>query len=119
MRRLITVSPFAPWVLIAVGLLSGCATQAPPAHLPPPPLQLLSSGRLEIADDCTVRSGVMYRTSYVVQGDGRVADVQPPHAPACLRSALTQWVDTFQYAPPGEPVATVVDWMGVSGSRLP
>ena len=104
----------APWLLMA-----GCATQRPPVASPPPsPLQLLSAGPLEIPDDCAIHSGRMYRTSYRVQDDGHVADVAPDPAPACLQQALTAWISGFRYAPPGEPVATVIDWMAVT-ARAP
>jgi hypothetical protein len=103
-----------PWLLMA-----GCATQHVPAgNPPPPPLQLISAEPLAIPDDCAIHSGTIYRTSYLVQRDGRVADVAADPAPACLQRALTQWISAFQYAPPGEPVATVIDWMGVTGESL-
>lgn len=120
MGRQARVTSIAPWTLAAAAIIAGCATQAPqPVSVPPPPLQLLSSAKLQIPDDCAFHGGTMYRTSYVVQGNGRVTDVQPPRAPSCLQAALTQWVDSFVYAPPGVPVPTLIDWMGVPGRRLP
>ena len=109
----------APSIFAACALAAGCATQPPAASIPPPPLQLLSLGNLELPAGCDYRPGVMYRTSYVVQRDGRVSDVQPPAEAPCLQAAFTRWVDSFRYAAPGEPVATVIDWMGVPGRRLP
>lgn len=103
----------APWLLMA-----GCATQhapAGPAGIPLPPLQLVTVGTLAVPGDCAFRSGRVYRTNYRVESDGHVADVAPDPAPACLQLALTDWVSGFRYAPPGEPVTTVIDWMGVSG----
>lgn len=119
-RSFATISFSRASVALAAAVVAGCATQvreAAPPGVPPPQLQFLSSGPLELSSGCEFRSGFVYRTSYVVQGDGRVADVRPQRAPACLESALSQWVDSFRYVPPGEPVATVIDWMGVNGRR--
>ncbi|HEX7374630.1 MAG TPA: hypothetical protein VF277_06620 [Steroidobacteraceae bacterium] len=113
-RRLAPLSAGAAALLLA----AGCATQRPPAvsaGIPPPPPQLVTAGTPEVPGDCSFRSGRAYRTSYRVQGDGRVDDVVPGPAPACLQLALANWVRGFQYVPPGEPVAAVIDWMGVSG----
>jgi len=106
-------------LVVAAASVAGCATQGhPPAvSIPPSPLQLLSADSLQLPQDCNVRSGVMYRTSYVVQADGHVADVQADPAPACLQAALTGWVGSLRYAPPGEPVPTVMDWMVVTARR--
>ena len=106
-------------LVVAAASMAGCATQGhpPAASIPPPPLQLLSADPLQLPQDCDVRSGVMYRTSYVVQADGHVADVQAEPAPACLQAALTGWVGSLKYAPPGEPVPTVMDWMVVTARR--
>jgi hypothetical protein len=99
-------------------LMAGCATQrAPevPAVVAPPSLQLIAAGKLEVPRDCAFRSGRVYRTRYQVRSDGRVEGVAPDPAPACLQAALADWVGGFQYVAPGEPVASVIDWMGVSG----
>jgi hypothetical protein len=106
-------------LVAAAAVMAGCATQGhpPAASIPTPTLQLLSSDPLQLPKDCDVRGGVVYRTSYVVQADGHVADVQAEPAPVCLQSALTGWVGSLKYAPPGEPVPTVLDWMVVTGRR--
>ena len=63
---------------------------------------------------CEVRDGVVYRTNFVVQGDGRVADIRPEPAPACFRAAFAEWLRTVQYAPPGKAVPTTIDWMFIA-----
>ena len=88
------------------------------AEVPPLPLQLVSAGNLDLPSDCAVRDGVVYRTNFVVDSDGRVADIRPEPAPACLRTALADWLHGVRYAPPGEAVATAIDWMSVSAPRV-
>lgn len=108
-------------IAIAATLIAGCASmdeRGATANLPPPPLQLVSAGELKIANDCQVRDGTVYRTNFVVDRDGRVTDIQPEPAPACLQTALTAWLHTARYAPPGTPVTTAIDWMGVSARRI-
>jgi len=107
-------------VAVAAILASGCASipdHGTPPDVPPPPLQLIAAGTLELPRTCELRDGVVYRTDFVVQSDGRVADIRPEPAPACLQTALTAWVNSFQYSPPGETVPTVIDWMAVSAKR--
>jgi hypothetical protein len=105
---------------VAEVMASGCASLSEhktPASLPPPPLQLISAGDLELPRDCRVRDGVVYRTNFVVGSDGRVAAIHPEPAPACLQTTLATWLGTIQYAPPGKAVATTIDWMGVTARR--
>jgi hypothetical protein len=96
-------------VIVGAGTLAaGCASlreQVMPAQVPPPPLRLVSAGSLELPRGCEVRDGVVYRTRFVVQGDGRVAEIRPEPAPACVRAGLAEWLNGFQYAPPGEAVS--------------
>jgi hypothetical protein len=102
-------------------VVAGCASigeQGTPAGIPPPPLRLVSAGDLKLPSDCDVRDGVVYRTNFVVQGDGRVAHIRPDPAPACLRAALTEWLNGVSYAPPGESIPTAIDWMSVSARRV-
>ena len=106
----------APTAIIASGCTSISGRQASP-DIPPPPLQLVSAGNLELPRDCVVRDGVVYRTDFVVERDGRVADIRPSPAPACLQQALAAWLGTVQYVPPGDAVTTAIDWMGVSARR--
>ena len=109
-------------VMIAVtsGLLvAGCVSpmRAPPPQPPIAALQLIDSGPLEIPNGCEPRPGAMYRTSFVVQPDGHVADTVSESGDGCMQSALRQWVSTFAYQPASQPTPTVFDWMCVTGSR--
>lgn len=118
-RRLVPhafLAAIAPAVLLASGCTSLSGHQASP-DIPPPPLQLVSAGNLELPPECNVRDGVVYRTNFVVGRDGRVSDIRPELAPACLQRALAAWLGTAQYVPPGHAVATAIDWMSVSARR--
>jgi hypothetical protein len=102
-------------------VVAGCASigeKGAPVGIPPPPLQIVSAGDLKLPSDCVVRDGIVYRTNFVVQGDGRVADIRPDPAPACVRAALAAWLEGVTYAPPGEAVPTAIDWMAVSARRV-
>jgi hypothetical protein len=104
----------------AAVVASGCASlweHETPASIPPPPLQLISAGNLELPRDCHVPDGVVYRTNFIVGGDGRVAAIHPEPAPTCLQTSLAAWLGTARYAPPGEAVAATIDWMGVTARR--
>jgi hypothetical protein len=108
-------------VAISGIVVAGCASigeKGTTAGIPPPPLQLVSAGDLKLPGDCVVRDGVVYRTNFVVQGDGRVVDIRPDPAPACVRAALAAWLEGVTYAPPGEAVPTAIDWMAVSARRV-
>jgi hypothetical protein len=104
--------------LVSAGILAaGCASlrdHGMAAEIPPAPLRLVSASDVELPRGCQVRGGVVYRTNFVVHGDGRVADIQPEPAPACLQAALAEWLHGVQFAPPGEAVPTQIDWMSVS-----
>lgn len=102
-------------------LLAGCATQppaGPDAAAPAPPLQLVAAGELELPRACAPRAGAVYRVSYVVQRDGRVAQVESDSGAGCVQDALEAWVGTFRYRAPDRPVASMLDWMGVTAARL-
>ena len=116
-----TRDAFRAMVAVSTIVVAGCASvgeRGPPAGNPPPPLQLVSAGNLKLPRDCDVRDGVVYRMNFVVQGDGRVADIRTDPAPACLGAALTEWLNGVRYAPPGEAVPTAIDWMSVSARRM-
>jgi hypothetical protein len=108
-------------VVISAGILTaGCASlrdHGTPADIPVPPLRLVSASNVDLPRDCEVRGGAVYRTNFVVQGDGRVADIQPEPAPACVQAALDEWLHGAQFAPRGEAVATQIDWMSVSAGH--
>lgn len=106
--------------MTGVLLVAGCvspATRLPPAQPPAAVPRLLDSGPLEIPNGCEPRPGAMYRTSFVVQPDGRVADTASESGDGCVQAALLQWVSTFEYQPMSVPTPTVFDWMCVTGSR--
>ena len=112
---------FRAIVAISGIVVTGCASigeRGTRAGIPPPPLQLVSAGDLQLPRDCAVRDGVVYRLNFVVLSDGRVADIRPDPAPACLRAALTDWLNGARYAPPGEAIPSAIDWMSVSARRV-
>ena len=108
--------PAAAAVLV---LTAACSSMpaAGPETVGAPSLPLLSSGALEIPRDCAMRSGVIYRTRFVVQPDGHVADVVAEAGPVCVREALAQWVGTFRYPPVAASVPSAIDWMAVTAKR--
>jgi len=99
----------------AVLLVAGCASG--PARLPPPALELLNAGTLVLPRDCEPGRGVVYRTAFVVQPDGRVTRAASESGGGCVQQALQEWVGTFEYRPVPEPTPAVVDWIGVSATR--
>lgn len=106
--------------LCGVLVVAGCVSspvRVPPAQAPVPALQLLDTGPLEIPRGCEPARGAVYRTSFVVQPDGSVADAASESGDGCVQSLLRQWVTTFRYRPTSGPEPTVVDWMCVTASR--
>jgi hypothetical protein len=78
-------------------------------------LKLLASQPLTIADTCEA-SGSFF-VEFTVLSDGRTGNIQAPPGPACMQEALTAWVSTFRYAPPGQQTPAGVEWMMVTGRR--
>jgi hypothetical protein len=103
--------------LLVLALLGGCATIAPSPAPVAPPVQLVSAGPLELPPGCEPSRGVVYRTGFVVQGDGSVSGAHSPSGEGCVQQALRSWVSSFRYQPPGAAVPVVIDWMPVSASR--
>jgi hypothetical protein len=103
----------------ATVLLAGCATSPTgmPAGAPPPELELIGAGELAIPRDCTAPAGQVYRTTFVVQPDGRVTGAATEAGSACLQLALRQWVSTFRYRPVSQATPAAIDWMGVTAAR--
>lgn len=102
--------------LTASLLIAGCVSTrvgSPPA----PELQLLEAGTLEIPPGCEPAGGAVFRTTFVVQPDGRVGAVAAESGEGCVQEALRQWVSTFRYRPVDEPTTAVLDWMGVTAAR--
>ena len=94
--------------------LSGCQTT--PTIVPPPPsLQLIDSQPLALAPDC-IASGSFF-VEFTVLSDGRTGEIQAPQGPACVQQALTAWVQTFRYAPPGQQTSMGMEWMVVSARK--
>jgi len=105
-------------LLVMAGCVSSPTDQRPAAQprAAPEPL-LLNTGPLDIPADCRPASGAVYRTSYQVQPDGRVAGAASESGEGCMQDALRHWVSTFEYRPPGSSMPTVLDWMAVTASR--
>jgi len=106
-----------PAVALAASLLLGGCVVPRVASPPLPELQLLDAGALEMPPDCEPARGVVYRTAFVVQPDGRVEAVASESGSGCVQEALREWVSTFRYRPVDEPTAAVLDWMGVTAAR--
>lgn len=107
--------------LTGVLLVAGCVSstiRTPPTQPPVAAPRLLDTGPLEIPNGCEPRPGAMYRTSYIVEPDGRVSGAVSESGDGCMQLALRQWVATFAYQPTSQPTPTVFDWMCVTGSRL-
>jgi hypothetical protein len=108
-----------PVVALFVGALAltGCRT-APPVQssaLPAPELQLLEAQPLALAEGCEASGS--YFVEFTVLSDGSTGNVRAPSGPPCVQQALTAWVGTFRYAPPGQQTPAGVEWMVVTGRR--
>jgi hypothetical protein len=96
-------------------MLSGCQTTPSGSAVPPVELKLLASQPLAMANDCQASGSFL--VEFTVLGDGRTGNIQAPPGPACVQEALTAWVSTFRYAPPGQQTPAAVEWMMVTGRR--
>ncbi|MGH8187512.1 MAG: hypothetical protein ACREUC_13210 [Steroidobacteraceae bacterium] len=97
--------------------MAGCKT-APTQSQPvtvQPALQLIDAAPLALTEGCTV-SGSLF-VEFTVLTTGRTNDLKLPPVPPCVRSALTAWVDSFRYAPPGSDTRSAVEWMLVSARK--
>lgn len=108
-RRLAFASVFAGAVV-----LSGCQT-TPTGAPAAPELRLLEAKPLTVAEDCEASGS--YFVEFTVLSDGRTGNIQAPPGPACVQEALTAWVSTFKYAPPGQQAPAGVEWMMVTARR--
>lgn len=98
--------------------LTGCQTAPVGPSVPPlPELKLLESQPLALAEDCEASGS--YLVEFTVLSDGRTGNIQAPQGPACVQQALTAWVGTFRYAPPGQQMPAGVEWIMVTGRRGP
>ena len=101
-------------LMLAAVVLTACQTT--PIDAPPQPeLQLVQSIPLELASDCSASGS--FAVAFVVAPTGRAIDVKPADAPVCVQQALTAWVESFRYAPPGRAIPTTIEWMMVSAKR--
>ncbi len=78
-------------------------------------LELIGSTPLRVPDGCAVAGSVI--VEFTVDAQGRTTDIRPASAPACLRQALTAWVGSFRYSPPGTQTRTSVEWLLVEAKR--
>ena len=106
------------YLLLPVGAtmaLAGCQTTPPTPPAPSPSLQLIDSQPFTLAADCNA-SGSFF-VEFSVLSDGRTSNIQAPQGPACVQEALTAWVSTFRYSPPGRDTASGLEWMMVTASK--
>jgi hypothetical protein len=102
------------WLVGAAALtLAGCQTT--PTAPPAPSLQLIQSQPLVLAPDCQA-SGSFF-VEFSVLSDGRTGRIQAPEGPTCVQQALTAWVSSFRYSPPGADTPAGVEWMMVTASK--
>lgn len=102
------------WLLGAALLtLAGCQTT--PTASPVPSLRLIQSQPLVLAPDCQA-SGSFF-VEFSVLSDGRTGRIQAPEGPTCVQQALTAWVSSFRYSPPGADTPAGVEWMMVTASK--
>lgn len=95
--------------------LAGCQTTptAPPA--PAPALQLIQSQPLVLAPDCQANGS--FFVEFSVLSDGRTGRIQAPEGPTCVQQALSAWVSSFRYSPPGRDTPAGVEWMLVTAPK--
>ncbi|MBM0103348.1 hypothetical protein JM946_01265 [Steroidobacter sp. S1-65] len=95
-------------------VLAGCGS-APTVAPKGPELQLLESKPLSVAETCEVTGS--YFVEFTVLSDGTTGNIQAPPGPPCMQQALTAWVETFRYAPPGRQTPAGVEWLMVTGRK--
>jgi hypothetical protein len=98
----------------AVLALAGCQT-TPTAPPPSPSLQLIQAQPLVLAPDCEANGS--FFVEFSVLSDGRTGRIQAPEGPICVQQALTAWVSSFRYSPPGTDTSAGVEWMMVTASK--
>jgi hypothetical protein len=106
------------FALVAVMLATGGCVVTRPDVTSPPPVQLVSTGELDLPGDCAATPGAMYRTLFEVRPDGRVTAPrsEPGNSEGCVQQALREWVATFTYAPLDATTPVAFDWMAVTAS---
>src|SRR5688572_9721395 len=101
-------------MVATAGLIGGCQT-APPAQQLPPASRLLSSAPLQLPDNCIANGSFVVH--FAVDASGRPGNIQPPPADACVQTALTSWVASFQYAPQPRATPMSVEWLMVTAKK--
>jgi hypothetical protein len=94
--------------------LAGCQT-TPTAPTPALSLQLIQSQPLVLAPDCQANGS--FFVEFSVLSDGRTGRIQAPEGPTCVQQALTAWVSSFRYSPPGQDTPAGVEWMMVTATK--
>jgi hypothetical protein len=107
--------PASLLLITAAVALSGCQTAPTSPQAPAPALQLIESQPLAIAADCPA-SGSFF-VEFTVLSNGRTGEIQAPQGPACVQQALTAWVSTFRYSPPGQETSAGVEWLMVTARK--
>ncbi len=116
--RLVDNQRLAGTALAIALLLTACAAPPmKPSAVPVPSRPLLSSGTLHLPSGCEPTQGVVYRTTFTVQANGRVTEAASGSGEGCVQDALRDWVATFLYQADDAATPTAIDWMGVTGSR--
>jgi hypothetical protein len=106
----------AGWAAVAMlSVLGGCQLAPPAPDVTAPELQLLDSRPLVLEDDCPASGSVL--VEFTVRADGRADDVKLPAVPACLRSALSAWVSSFRYSPPGAETPAGIEWLLITARK--
>lgn len=103
-------------LLFAAVVLGGCQS-APTRGPAAPSLQLIGSAPLVLADDCRVSGTVI--VEFTVLESGRVDTIRAGSDEPCVRQALTAWVESFRYSPPGRATPASIEWMVVTARRGP
>jgi len=110
-RRIHTSASAALAVLL---MMSGCQTPSQRAAMPVP-LELTSSSPLQLEAGCQPSGSVI--VEFTVQPDGVTSGIRTAAAPDCLQAALTTWVASFRYAPPGSSIPASVEWLLVTARK--
>lgn len=100
-------------LLSAAVAVSGCQTT--PKSGPRPSLRILEAKPLTLAENCEATGS--FFVEFTVLSDGRTGEIQAPPGPACVQQALTAWVSTFRYSPPGEQTPAGIEWMMVTARK--
>ena len=107
---------FVSVLLVAAGLLAGCqSARVTQPVISPPALQLTAAAPLQLASDCAPSGSVV--VDFTVLADGTTSAIKTPAVPDCLHDALTAWVSSFRYSPPGESVPGTVEWLLVTARK--